>query len=326
MLFIMCLTLGSIMALSSSNWLFVWMGLELNLLAFIPIMTTSTHLQETESAVKYFITQAIGSGLLLMSAMVIQSIKLYYINTNIMTTMLILSLIMKLGAAPLHWWLPQVMSGLNWTNCMILATWQKLAPLFLMSMIHATYTYIIMMMASISALVGGIGGLNQSHLRSLIAYSSIGHLGWMIAAASLSIYNLTTYFTIYCIINIAIMSSMSFITKFKMMMKNNIYSPPKTMTLMLSFMLMSLGGLPPLTGFIPKWIMFINMMKEYIMWPMIMLIMGSLMNLFFYLNMTFNILLTPQNKLNFSKLNTPTLVVAATLTSTVSSPVIMMSL
>lgn len=95
---------------------------------------------------------------------------------------LIGGLCVKLGLFPFHYWLPRVMAGLPWVSCLLLATWQKFAPLFLMlCLLELSRSYLIACVVCFigmgSSLVGGLGGMNQTQIRALLAYSSIGHLG-----------------------------------------------------------------------------------------------------------------------------------------------------
>nr|QXU60617.1 NADH dehydrogenase subunit 2 [Dendronereis chipolini] len=288
--------LGSIMALSSSNWVYVWMGLELNLLSFIPVMSSSSNLQETESAVKYFIVQTIGSGILMVTAMMVLNSSMFSLNQSVYTSIMCLSIMLKLGAAPTHWWLPHVMSGMSWMNCMILATWQKLAPIMLaMSSITCLNPITVVLFSTMSAIVGGMGGMNQTQLRTILAYSSIGHLGWMLMATISSLSISILYFSVYCAINISIMFLMNKTSQLKSVMNFSIMNMPNSSFMSLSFLLMSLGGLPPLLGFAPKWMVFMTTMDSLLLIPMLVLIVGSLMNLFYYLSMVFNFTLS-QNK------------------------------
>lgn len=90
----------------------------------------------------------------------------------------ILSMLLKLGIAPFHSWLPHVISSISWTICMILATIQKIAPIRLLVIITPKdFSFLLVISVAASTIVGGVGGINQTQIRSLIAYSSIGHIG-----------------------------------------------------------------------------------------------------------------------------------------------------
>ena len=126
----------TLIAISSSNWLFLWAAIELNLLRFIPILINSKKFQETEAAIKYFLAQALGSRILL-----IRRISIWF-NTstpaNLIYFILLISITLKLGIVPCHLWYPSVISSISWIACLILSTWQKAAPLIILSFILYT--------------------------------------------------------------------------------------------------------------------------------------------------------------------------------------------
>jgi len=91
-------------------------------------------------------------------------------------------LLTKLGSAPIHQWLPSVMAGMSWVCGYVMMTWQKLGPLWLLStVVSLEGVNYLLGVAVLNALVGAWGGLNQTGLRPLMGYSSVRHLGWMLA-------------------------------------------------------------------------------------------------------------------------------------------------
>lgn len=298
-LFITTLTLRTLSALSASHWLILWISLELNLLSFIPIITSSSNHQESESAIKYFLAQAIGSGIILLSA-IIKSYLTQPIIEYFPPLILIFGLIIKLGIAPCHFWFPNVMSGLNWLKCLILITWQKLIPLLILFSITSLINpSLFIFIASMGALIGGFGGINQTHLRPLLAYSSIGHIGWITAAAissfSISINYLVTY--------IFISSNITWILHIWKLeqtpQSKNLSQSSRIQLILLSILLLSLGGLPPLLGFFPKWLTLETLINTNIFFIIFPLIIGSLINLFYYLTIFFSITLKSSTKIIF---------------------------
>lgn len=85
---------------------------------------------------------------------------------------------LKIGAAPLHFWFPSVIRGLSWGRCIVLLRIQKIAPLGLLSYIvrEVDISGLIIVRVIAGAIVGSVGGLNQVFLRKIIAYSSINHI------------------------------------------------------------------------------------------------------------------------------------------------------
>nr|WGH14692.1 NADH dehydrogenase subunit 2 [Dendrobaena tellermanica] len=323
MLVMVSLLLSTIMALSSANWVLMWAALELNLLSFIPIMMQSWSHQETEGSVKYFLAQALGSSLLLMSSMALWSPVFPF--PKFMAIALATSLLLKLGSVPCHFWYPSVMASVSWSSCLILSTWQKLAPLSILAFVAPLkYSSLMMSIAGINALLGGIMGMNQTQVRTIMAYSSIGHIGWMISLIALYKPNTSImYFMIYSMLILPIFIALNHYNIMTTKQLNKMAS----MTLMsLTVLLMSLGGLPPLTGFIPK-LMVLSILVESMNPMSLILILGSLMNLYFYLNITVNIMFSNLPlKYSLSKSQssmTPALLTLATLSLGLSPLVIM---
>lgn len=282
------LIIRSIIALSRRNWIFLWISIEINILRFIPIITNSKTNQETEAAIKYFIAQALGSRIILMSRIIQWSRS----PINYLNYLLIASILLKLGIAPIHFWFPPVITSLSWISCIILATWQKLAPLIILRFfiqISMSFTLII---SSINALLGGIIGINQSHLRTIIAYSSITHIGWITRILYIKAPLITlSYYTMYCLITIPLFIIINTLRQInnKQFNKINIISP--ILQLLLPIMLLSLSGMPPLTGFIPKWLTIYSMSFDTPI-TLILLILGAIINIYFYINILFNSLLS----------------------------------
>nr|UJI65700.1 NADH dehydrogenase subunit 2 [Glossina austeni] len=293
-MFLFTLFLGSLITISSNSWLGAWMGLEINLLSFIPLMSDSK-LLSTEASLKYFLTQALASSILLFSIIMI------YIefnsNSNLNEIMISSTLLLKSGSAPFHFWFPTVMEGLSWMNSLLLLTWQKLAPLMLISYCLSNLLIISMIL---SALIGAIGGLNQTSLRKLMAYSSINHLGWMISSMYLNNLFWMLYFLMYSFFSFALIFMFN---TFKTSHINQLFSlfmNSKTMKFMLFFNLLSLGGLPPFLGFFPKWIVIQMLITNNQLLILFILMMSTLITLYFYLRLSYSAFMMnyPENNWN----------------------------
>nr|BDQ43797.1 NADH dehydrogenase subunit 2 [Metaphire megascolidioides] len=326
MLTMSTLVTSTMMALSSTNWMCLWASMELNLLSFIPILMSSKLNQETEGSIKYFLAQALGSALLLTSSIMMWSP--YSILPSMMPIILMISILLKLGSAPCHFWYPSVMSSISWMSCTILSSWQKLAPLAIMVFFTAQSSKsIIPLVAGLNALLGGVMGMNKSQLRTIMAYSSIGHLGWMMSLMLLDKPMMSMlYFMIYCSLIVPLfmlLNSMNLMTS-KQLSKITMISIATQVSI--SVLLISLAGLPPLTGFMPK-MLAIMMLASYNMPLIIILIMGSLMNLFFYLNIIINMMMSNQD-MNTKSIKYPKTAYGPLLLSSVVSmglaPVIML--
>nr|WBR65561.1 NADH dehydrogenase subunit 2 [Layahima elegans] len=299
-LFTLILMLGSIISISSNSWLGAWMGLEINLLSFIPLLTNLKNLTSTESSLKYFIVQALASTTLLFVVLLLSFNQKYsfeyYPYLNIILNS---ALLMKMGAAPFHSWFPEVMEGLSWIMGFILMTWQKIAPMILIS--YCLYYEFIYATIVISIFVGSIGGINQTNLRSLMAYSSINHLGWMLSSLLISLNFWMIYFMFYSLLSLSIIH---LFYKLNIFYFSQIYSAISNMPILKFSMFcnfLSLGGLPPFTGFLPKWIIIQNLSMTNMALVTTMVIL-TLITLFFYIRLTYSALMINSSQISWNKL------------------------
>nr|AIW62033.1 NADH dehydrogenase subunit 2 [Ophthalmotilapia nasuta] len=290
------LGLGTTMACPSSQWGFAWMGLEMNSLGIIPLMTQHHHPRAVESTTKYFLTQAAAAASLLFASVTKAGLtgqwEIQQITHPLPSTMITLALALKIGLAPLHAWLPEVLQGLDLTTGLILSTWQKLAPFALILQIQPSNSTLLIILGLTSTLVGGWGGLNQTQLRKILAYSSIAHLGWMILvlqfSPSITLLTLLTYF---------VMTFSTFLV-FKLNKATNIntlatsWTKAPALTALTPLILLSLGGLPPLTGFMPKWLILQELAKQGLAPTATLAALSALLSLYFYLRLSYAMTLT----------------------------------
>ena len=141
------------------------------MLSFIPLIRDNNNLISTEASLKYFLTQALASAVLLFAIILflLENNLLINLDNSYSRIIIISSLLLKRGTAPFHFWFPNVIEGLSWINSLILITWQKIAPLILIS--YLNIKSIILTCAIISVIIGSLGGLNQTSLRKLISLS-----------------------------------------------------------------------------------------------------------------------------------------------------------
>nr|YP_009111462.1 NADH dehydrogenase subunit 2 [Epacanthaclisis banksi]AHB14378.1 NADH dehydrogenase subunit 2 [Epacanthaclisis banksi] len=299
-MFLMILMLGSIISISSNSWLGAWMGLEINLLSFIPLLTNLKNLTSTESSLKYFIVQALASTTLLFVVLLLSFNQNFPLEYNSYLNIILNSaLLMKMGAAPFHSWFPEVMEGLSWTMSFILMTWQKIAPMILIS--YCLFHQFIFFVIIISILIGSIGGFNQTNLRSLMAYSSINHLGWMLSSLFISMTFWLIYFLFYSILSLSIIYTFFQLNifYFSQIFSSLNNSPIMKFSLFCNFL--SLGGLPPFTGFLPKWII-IQSLGMTNMALITMMVILTLITLFFYIRLTYSAFMINSTQISWNKL------------------------
>nr|YP_009312192.1 NADH dehydrogenase subunit 2 [Cyclocheilichthys heteronema]BAV71589.1 NADH dehydrogenase subunit 2 [Cyclocheilichthys heteronema] len=297
MILLSSLGLGTTLTFASSHWLLAWMGLEINTLAITPLMAQHHHPRAVEATTKYFLTQATAAAMILFAsttnAWMTGEWSINDLSNPVASTMFMAALALKIGLAPMHFWMPEVLQGLDLMTGLILSTWQKLAPFALIIQTAQTLDPLLLTLLGVaSTLVGGWGGLNQTQIRKILAYSSIAHMGWMIIiiqyAPQLTLITLGMYI---------IMTSAAFLTM-KMSATTKIstlattWSKNPILTSTTALVLLSLGGLPPLTGFMPKWLILQELTKQEL--PIVATIMAltALISLYFYLRLCYAMTLT----------------------------------
>lgn len=282
--------LGALISISASSWFTIWIGLEINLLSFIPLIFKPKNLFSSESSLKYFLVQAIASRTLLFSILIF----LIFLNLKITLSfysqsLISLTLLLKRGVAPFHFWLPRVIEGLSWFSNALIITWQKIAPLIIIS--YYINLNLLIFCIILSIIFGRLGGLNQSSLRKLIAFSSINHLGWLLARLLYRENLWLLYFYFYSFLSLRIILifynfnllniNQTFkITPYNFLSKISLFS-----------ILLSMGGLPPFLGFFPKWIVLEIIVNIKIMFILIIIVFFTLITLFFYLRIRYSALL-----------------------------------
>nr|AEK27574.1 NADH dehydrogenase subunit 2 [Anolis bombiceps] len=328
MIIMSSLATGTIITMSSYHWLMAWIGLEMNTMAIIPIISSTHNPRSTEATTKYFLTQATASATILFSSMTNAWTTGTWDITNLSSTpssiMLTVALAMKLGLAPTHFWLPEVLQGSTLPTALIITTWQKLAPMTLIYLtINNLSTPLLILMGLLSSMIGGWGGLNQTQTRKIMAYSSIAHLGWMITISSLMMNIMITNLLIY-IMSTTALFCLLITTKLKTIQDTaTTWTLSPTLTLTMMMLLLSLGGLPPLTGFLPKWLILEELVTQNLIPTALIMMMSSLLSLFFYLRISYTTTLTlspntTQTKFKWRfKLNPPTYLATTTATASI---------
>nr|UXB56509.1 NADH dehydrogenase subunit 2 [Oregonichthys crameri] len=291
------LGLGTTLTFASSHWLLAWMGLEINTLAIVPLMAQHHHPRAVEATTKYFLTQATAAAMILFAsttnAWITGEWDMNNVSNPIASTMVVAALALKIGLAPMHFWMPEVLQGLDLLTGLILSTWQKLAPLALViQTAQAIDPLLLTILGLTSTLVGGWGGLNQTQLRKILAYSSIAHMGWMMIVLQYA-----PQLTLLALLTYIFMTSAAFLTlkassATKLGTLATIWSKSPILTATTALVLLSLGGLPPLTGFMPKWFILQELTKQGLPLVATMMALAALLSLYFYLRLCYAMTLT----------------------------------
>nr|CBJ55455.1 NADH dehydrogenase subunit 2 [Dasyurus geoffroii] len=307
MILTLSLFIGTCLTVFSNHWFTAWMGLEINTLAIIPLMTAPNNPRTTEAAAKYFLTQATAS-MMMMFAIIYNAWStnqwtILELSDNWASLTMTLALAIKLGLAPFHFWVPEVTQGIPLLTGMILLTWQKIAPTAILFQI-APYLNMKMLviLAILSALVGGWGGLNQTQLRKILAYSSIAHMGWMVIIVQINPTLTILTLTIYVMATLTTFLTLNLSNTTKIKSLGGLWNKSTTATMIILLTLLSLGGLPPLTGFMPKWLILQELINNGNIMTATMMALSALLNLFFYMRLIYASSLTMFPSTNNSKM------------------------
>nr|QWS05507.1 NADH dehydrogenase subunit 2 [Melanocharis citreola] len=292
LIFTISLILGSTITISSNHWITAWVGLEINTLAILPLISKSHHPRAIEAATKYFLVQAAASALILFSSMTSAwhtgQWDITQMDHPMSCLVLTAAISMKLGLAPFHFWFPEVLQGSPMTTGLLLSTVMKFPPITLLymtsqSLNHTLLTY----MAILSTAVGGWMGLNQTQVRKVLAFSSISHLGWMsiiiVYSPKLTLLN----FFLYSIMTTTVFLAFNSMKILKLPTLMTSWTKTPSLNAMLMLTLLSLAGLPPLTGFLPKWLIIQELTKQEMALAATTISLLSLLSLYFYLRLAY---------------------------------------
>jgi NADH-quinone oxidoreductase subunit N len=306
--------LGMFFMVSSNDIIVFYLGLELQSLSlYILASIDRDNLKSSESGIKYFILSALSSGLLLYGCSLLYgftgstnfdliSNELNKENTGAIFAMvfILVGLAFKVSAVPFHMWTPDVYEGAPTSITSYFAVVPKVAGLAVLikfmfipfSNILSEWQTIIIFISIASMVLGAVAAIGQKNIKRLLAYSSIGHVGYALAGVATG--NITgyqsaiVYISIYVIMNIGIFSCL-YLLKKDGEYKENIYDlsgvSKKHPLLAISFLiiLFSLAGIPPLGGFFAKFYIFSAVLEEKMFALAIIGLLTTVISAFYYL-------------------------------------------
>ena len=306
--------LGMMVMISSNDLIVFYMGLELQSLALYVLATFNRdQLKSSEAGLKYFVLSALSSGLLLYGCSLIYGFT-GSTNFNIIANQLnsneyaitfgivfiLVGLAFKISAVPFHMWAPDVYEGSPTSVTLFFTMVPKVAALtvfirFLyvpfLNLIDQWQTILIFLSIA-SMIFGAIAAIGQTNLKRLIAYSSIGHVGYTLAGLATGsndgIQNSVIYITIYILMNLGLFSCLL------MMKRNNKYFEDiedlsglsknhPLLSLSLLLILFSLAGIPPLAGFFAKFYIFKSVLEQSMYFLAIVGLLSTVVAAFYYL-------------------------------------------
>ena len=320
--------LGMLVMISSNDLIVFYMGLELQSLALYVLASFNrNNLLSSESGLKYFVLSALSSGLLLYGCSLIygfaESTNFNQIlnNTNEVhygltfgIVFILVGLAFKISAVPFHMWAPDVYQGSPTSVTMFFAVLPKIAAMTVfirilyvpfINMIDQ-WVLIIVFLSIASMIFGAIAAIGQKNLKRLVAYSSIGHMGYALAGLSVGtnqgIQSAITYMTIYLFMNLAFFSCL-----FMLRRNDEYYEKIEDLSGLsknhpiLSFSLMvilfSLAGIPPLAGFFAKFYIFMAVIEKSMYFLAIVGLLSTVIAAFYYLRIIKIIYFDPEKEM-----------------------------
>ena len=265
--------IGSILLISCEHLLLIYLALELQTFSlFVLIAKNRNSMLSTEAGLKYFILGAISSGIFLLGVSIIYGISLSmslkdiaFINQDnfilvVAQSLILIALLFKLTAVPFHMWAPDVYEGASTEIVALIATVPKISVLIVLMNLNFS-SDLVLLAAIFSMIFGTLGALNQNKIKRLVAYSGISHMGFILLGIALFniygqeasfVYLLIYLFMIIATFSIILISPMKnyLLIELSGVIKNN-----KTVGLTWAILLLSIGGIPPLAGFISKWLL-----------------------------------------------------------------------
>ena len=311
---ILCSILGMLVMISSYDLIVFYIGLELQSLSlYVLAAFNRNQTKSSEAGLKYFILSALSSGLLLYGCSLIYgfsgSTNFYLISENILSSeygnvfgivFILVGLAFKIAVVPFHMWAPDVYEGSPTSVTLFFAVVPKIAALTVfIRFLYVPFVnlidqwqMIIIFLSLASMIFGAVSAIGQKNLKRLIAYSSIGHMGYALAGLAVGtnsgIQSSIIYISIYVIMNLGI-----FCCLFMMKRKDKFFDNLEDLSglsknhpiisLSLLILLFSLAGIPPMAGFFAKFYIFMSVIEQSMYFLAIVGLLSTVISAFYYL-------------------------------------------
>ena len=306
--------LGMMVMISSNDLMVFYMGLELQSLALYVLATFNRdQLKSSEAGLKYFVLSALSSGLLLYGCSLIYGFS-GSTNFDIISNQLnsdeyvltfgivfiLVGLAFKISAVPFHMWAPDVYEGSPTSVTLFFTMVPKIAALtvfirFLyipfLNLIDQ-WQMIIIFLSIASMLFGAIAAIGQTNIKRLVAYSSIGHIGYTLAGLATGsnegIQSSIVYMSIYVVMNLALFSCLLMLKRGETYYEDiedlaGLSKNHPLLSLSLLVILFSLAGIPPLAGFFAKFYIFTAVLEQSMYFLAIVGLLSTVVAAFYYL-------------------------------------------
>ena len=310
-------SLGMMVLISSNDLISMYLGIELQSLSlYVVAAIKKDSFKSSESGVKYFVLGALSSGILLYGCSLIygfsgstnfQEIQINLNSLNNLNLGLIFGLVFvlaglafKVSAVPFHMWTPDVYEGAPTSITAFFAIVPKVSAVALIyrfclepfGNFYSEWSQIIIFLSIASMFVGGIAAISQTNIKRLLAYSSIGHVGYILvglaSANEEGIKGVIIYMTIYVVMNIAVFSiilslkqSNNYIEK--ILEFSGLSKQQPLVALSLAIIMLSMAGIPPFAGFFGKFYIFMAALKADLILLAVLGVLSSVISAFYYL-------------------------------------------
>uniref|UniRef100_UPI0030E12BD6 NADH dehydrogenase subunit 2 n=1 Tax=Stenchaetothrips minutus TaxID=3118776 RepID=UPI0030E12BD6 len=280
-LFLMSLISSIIICLSSSSFLSVWMSMEINLFSMIPLISMNQKIFSEKSTMMYFLVQSISSSIIIIS--VIMNLK---VMTSTLTTLIFLAIFLKLGMFPFHFWMISVLEGLEWMLAFLVMTLQKIIPICVLMLF--THQSLIIIFCLLNSFIVAMSGISMFSMRKILGFSSINHLSLMLIAMVLSKKVFKMYFLIYSFMTFSATKTMKILNVNFLFQSMTTLKLNKMNNMVNLIIFMSMAGIPPLLGFMPKMFTILMMLKSNMEISVFLILIFNTLSTFFYLRISLN--------------------------------------
>jgi NADH-quinone oxidoreductase subunit N len=308
-------TLGMMVLISAGDLIMLYLGLELMSLAlYVVAASNRDNVKSTEAGLKYFVLGALSSGMLLYGASLVYgftgtvgfagiaaAVKTASIGVVFGLVFLLAGLCFKVSAVPFHMWTPDVYEGAPTPVTAFFASAPKVAAMAVFTRVTLTafpdilsqWQQIVVFVSIASMLLGSFAAIGQNNIKRLIAYSSIGHMGFALvglaAGTAEGAQGVLVYITIYVAMTLgtfAVILTMKrngqhfeSISDFAGLSRTN-----PLLAFFFAMLLFSLAGIPPLAGFFAKFYVFVAAIKAGLFTLAVIGVLASVVGAFYYLN------------------------------------------
>jgi NADH-quinone oxidoreductase subunit N len=348
---ILLATLGTLLMVSASDMLALYVGLELQSLAlYVLAAFRRDDAKSSEAGLKYFVLGALASGILLFGISLVYgitgttnfaAIKAGIDAADVSPVLLVgmvfvlAGLAFKISAAPFHMWVPDVYEGSPTSVTAFFAAVPKIAAFALLlrvafepfANLQSGWQPIVIAMAVASMVVGGFTALRQTNIKRLLAYSSIGHVGYALvgvaAGGAAGVSAVLLYLAIYCVMTLGVFAVVLHMQRGGRMVETiaDLSGLAKTrpqLALVMAALMFSMAGIPPLAGFFGKFYVFVAAINAGLVWLAVVGVLLSAVSAYYYMRiikvMYFD---EPQAALDVEPNRPLTLVLAASVGATV---------